>query len=304
MENIEKKLMTVEHHCLDTQYMHLRVHNYGEREKLASSIGKNGQLMPIIMIPSETQHWTLIDGHLRVQALKCLGSDTVTAELWQCDATEALLSIIKNHSGRPLDTFEEALLIKELHIKHGLTQDALSRRIGRDPSWVSRRLSLIEFLPDSILQALSNGEISLWVATRVLTPLARANSGHAEMLLNYLRKHFNSTRELEKFYKHYQSSNSQERANMAKDPGLFFKAQKILYAEKDANLLKEGPEGQWKYKLGIITNLLSDLTKLSTAVFFPHQTEANIQDLIEKFNNVWQQITKLNIKLEKFINAR
>ena len=79
--------MTVEHHCLDTQYMHLRVHNYGEREKLASSIGKNGQLMPIIMIPSETQHWTLIDGHLRVQALKCLGSDTVTAELWQCDAT-------------------------------------------------------------------------------------------------------------------------------------------------------------------------------------------------------------------------
>ena len=221
MATITKNLVTIEHHCLDLRYTHLRLHKKSSaQENLVSSIEQNGQLMPVIIIPGAQQNWILIDGYLRLQALKRLGADTVEAEVWQCDAMEALLAIIKMHSGRALEVFEEALLLKELHTKHDLSQNALSRHIGRDPSWVNRRLALIEFLPADTLQAMSNGEISLWVASRILAPLARANAEHAQMVLNYVRKNFHNTREMEAFYKHYQHSNRQERVNMVNKPAL------------------------------------------------------------------------------------
>jgi ParB/RepB/Spo0J family partition protein len=304
MENVKKNLMTVEHHCIDAQYVHLRCHKPSARAKITSSIEQNGQLMPVIIIPDSENQWTLIDGHLRVKALKCLGIDTVEAEIWQCDATEALLTIIKSHSGRPLDVFEESLLIKELHTKHGLTQDALSKRIGRDPSWVSRRLSLIEFLSDDILQILSNGEISLWVAGRILAPMARANLDHAQVLLNYLRKNFHSTRELAEFYKHYTCCNHQERVNMVNKPGIFFKAQKILTADKQSSLLKDGPEGQWKYKLSTVTTLLSELLLLAPTILYPRQEPENAQELVQKFNQAKVHFDTLNKKLGSLTNAR
>lgn len=231
MNAINKSLITVEHHCLQMRYKNLRLHKRSAIEKLTTSIEQHGQLVPAVVVSEAENQWILIDGHLRVKALKRLGKDTVEAEVWQCNTTEALLMVLKNHAARSLEAFEEALLLYELHTQHTLSQNELATRVGRDKSWVCRRLSLLEFLPHSVLQAISKGTISLWIATRVLTPLARANNAHAEKLLTYLLNHFHSTRELHSFYMHYQKSNRPERTKMVDNPELFFKAQNLLSNE-------------------------------------------------------------------------
>ena len=45
---------------------------------------------------------------------------------------------------------------------------------------VSRRLDLVCGLPDPLLQAVREGTFSPWAATRILAPLARANSDHGQ----------------------------------------------------------------------------------------------------------------------------
>mgnify|MGYP001792088307 CR=1 FL=1 len=202
-----KNIMTLEHHCLRTRYQHLRLHKQGALEKLATSIQTHGQLVPVVLVPESLNQWVLIDGHLRVQAFKRLGKDTVEVEVWECDTTEALLMVLKSHSSRTLEVLEEALLLQELHVQHNLSQNELATRVGRDKSWISRRLSVLECISNNVLNALLSNAISLWSVMRVLAPLARANSNHSEKLLIYLLKHFRTTRELQLFYHHYDKSN-------------------------------------------------------------------------------------------------
>ncbi len=99
--------------------------------------------------------------------------------MWHCTLTEALIMLFKNHSLRSPGVFEEALLLHELHTQHSLSQQALATRVGRDQSWISRRLSLVEYLPESILESLSKGSLSLWTGVRILAPMARAIPKHA-----------------------------------------------------------------------------------------------------------------------------
>lgn len=304
MTPITKKLATIEHHCIEQRYSHLRVYKRNNAiAKLMTSIERDGQLVPVIMITEPNNKIVLIDGYLRLQALQKLGKDTIDCELWHCDATEALLMLLKNHTGRALDTFEEALLLQELKEQHSLSQADLATRVGRDRSWVGRRLSLLEFLPENILQALRNGSISLWVASRILEPVARATPEHAQLMLDYLLKNHHSTRELQSFYHHYQHSNRQERTNMINQPDLFFKAQKLLTADKKAAKLKDGPEGIWKYKLDKITKLLSELIILMPSVFCTTQKERYSNELIDAFNRSKTQFIILNTAIERLIDA-
>jgi ParB family transcriptional regulator, chromosome partitioning protein len=47
-------------------------------------------------------------------------------------------------------------------------------------SWGSRRLQLLSGLTDIALAAVCDGRLSSWAASRVVAPLARANSDHAD----------------------------------------------------------------------------------------------------------------------------
>ena len=75
---------------------------------------------------------------------------------------------------------------------------------GRDVSWVSRRLDLLSGLPDAALAAVRGGKLSNWAANRVVMPLARANTEHADRLLTTLADAPLSTRELHCWFEHYQ----------------------------------------------------------------------------------------------------
>lgn len=287
METItSKNIIAIEHHCLQMRYAHLRILNRQALEKLMLSIEQYGQLKPVVVIPEAMNQWSLIDGYHRVKGLQRLGKDIVYAEVWECSSTEALIMMLKNRSNRPSGVLEEAFLLQELHRQHGLSQAALATRIGRDQSWISRRLSLVEHLSDSIQLALSQGSISLWVSGRVLAPMARAMPDHAQRLLNHLLKHPYSTREIQFFYDHYQKSNQKARSRMLDNPALFFKAHRHLRQEKQSAILRKGPEGKWREHCQTLVEALSSLSILAPDVFYRQTLQACSQSLKE-----WQGVT-------------
>jgi|SRR5687768_4963214 len=296
-----KNVMIIEHHCLQMRYAHLRAHNPKDLEKLTTSMEHYGQLVPVVVVP-EKEQWVLIDGYERVKALKRLGRDTVEAEVWHCTLTEALLMLLKSHSTRSSGIFGEALLLHELHTQQSLSQQTLAMRIGHDQSWISRRLSLVEHLPDSVLEVLSKGSLSLWIGTRILAPMARAIPGHTERLLTYLLKNPHSTREMHSFYEHYQKSNHRVRAKMVDNPDLFFKAQRVLETEKQIIALKNGPEGQWKAQCHTLTVLLSELTLLAPNIFF-RQTRQESRQPLQEFSQAKCKFDELNKTIREMVDC-
>jgi ParB family transcriptional regulator, chromosome partitioning protein len=277
-----KKWLTVEHHALELPYAKLRLPRRGLQEKLVASIDTHGQLIPVVIVPRVSEQWMLIDGYLRVNALRRLGIDTVSAEVWECEASEALLTFLMERPSRRLETLEEALLLQELHVQHGYSQTTLATRMGRDQSWVSRRLSLLDGLSDAFLSAIIEGKLSLWSATRILGPMARAIPTDAEKVLQYVITHAVSTRDLKAFYDHYQTSSKTQRANMVTNPELFFKAQKLCAMQKEADRLRVGPEGKWQSELRRVRNALMPLIPLVSELFRPQQEKQERLLLLEE----------------------
>jgi hypothetical protein len=73
---------------------------------------------------------------------------------------------------------EEALVLQSLHRDDGLTQVEIAALLGRDKSWVSRRISLIERLSEEVKEDIRLGLISV-ITGRELAKLPRGNQKEA-----------------------------------------------------------------------------------------------------------------------------
>jgi ParB-like chromosome segregation protein Spo0J len=249
--------LQVELHRLQLRFAETRVREPRAIDQLARSIESCGQLVACIAVREShgveelteegascvAPSWVLIDGYRRVQALRKVGCDLARVQQWNCDIAQGLLAVLSGSQGRACAPIEQALLLRELQVL-GLSQHEMARRSGRDVSWVSRRLQLVSELPDSVLAAVREGTLSCWAASRVMSPLARANAEHAEALLAAVREQALSTRELRAWLQHYQGATRQTRERMVLHPKLFLQAQLAQEQQLDVERLRAGPEGQ------------------------------------------------------------
>ncbi len=63
-------------------------------ERLARSIEQNAQLVQLVAVAEQADRWVLIDGYLRLEALRRLSRDSAQVELWDCPLAQALLLVL------------------------------------------------------------------------------------------------------------------------------------------------------------------------------------------------------------------
>ncbi len=258
METLE---MEIAH--LDLRYAHTRIMNKKSLLSLAASIEQWGQSMPVTTVAPDV----LIDGYRRVAALKLCKRDTVLAERWNCGEDQALMRLLAVGCEQRWDVFEQAAIIQELVVCHKVSQARVARLLGKDPSWVSRRLGLLEALPEEVLKKVRSGRLSSWSASRVLAPLARANGDHAASLCRWMSREHVSTREIAQFFDHYKSAANIVRERMAAEPAIFMKAMGARKQDKEAAVLRAGVEGKWRSDLRGALTTLRCLNRQTEALF-------------------------------------
>jgi len=291
-------LAAIEIAHLNLRYAHTRIRSVAAVLRLAEAIERFGQISPVLVVPgvAPPEH-ILIDGYLRVEALKRCGQDMVHAQIWPDKEAQALIHVLAQ--GRSWDIFEQAALLKELYGHHQLTQAQIARLLGKDKSWVSRRISFLALLPDEILAAVRDGSISSWSAHRVLAPLARANAEHAGKLADNLKKQSLSTRDLALFFDHYKKANRNTRQNMVDRPHLFLKALETTTSKKQAKVLSDGPEGRWVQEIKTAGSIFTRLINQVPVVLYAGQNEIEQSRLLTAFDKTWQ----LMIALEKTVRG-
>jgi ParB-like chromosome segregation protein Spo0J len=267
MENIQR----VDWHCLIARFAPLRLRDPQRLVRLTRSLRQQGQLVPVVAVAQagEPPRWVLIDGYRRVQALRAVGEDLVWVDVWACSVDEALLLCLARGPERGWEAIEEGALIQDLCTRHSLRD--IASRIGRDVSWVSRRRSLFSALPEELLEAVRAGRLSAWAASRILAPLARANTAHARALLTQLEHQPLSTRELERLYSHYQQAPRVQRERLVENPRLFLQALQSTEETRQSKRLAEGPEGAWCQDLAVVSQILKRLASQVPTLFAgPH----------------------------------
>ncbi len=117
---------------------------------LADSIRHNGIIQPISVRRKSDGRFELISGERRLRAAKIAGLRNVPCILIEAsDEKSAVYALIENLQRQDLNFFEEAQAIASLHYDHAMSQDELSRRIGKAQSTLSNKMRLLR-LPSDI----------------------------------------------------------------------------------------------------------------------------------------------------------
>ena len=220
--------MRLEFHQLDRRWEHLRVRHPARQRRLLASLAEVGQQTPIVVVAVEGQpdRYLVIDGYKRLAALQQLGRDTVEAVVWPMSEVEALLLDRSLRWSEQETALEQGWLLAELEQRYGYGREELARRFDRSTSWVSRRLALVDLLPEAIQQQVREGRISAHVAMKFLVPVARVSLEDCERMAAAFAQHHCDTRQAGQLYAAWRDASPRVRQRLLDQPELFFKTQR------------------------------------------------------------------------------
>ena len=128
---------------------------------LADSIREHGMLQPILVRPLENGSYQIVAGERRWRAARMLGLEEVPVTIRAMTDQETMqIALIENLQRENLNPIEEALGYQELMDQFGMTQEGISKIVGRSRSAVANSLRLLQ-LPEPIQQYLQEGSITV-----------------------------------------------------------------------------------------------------------------------------------------------
>lgn len=128
-------------------------------QELSESIKALGIIQPITL-KKEGDKFLIISGERRYRASKLAGLKSIPAYIRLVNDQGLLeMALVENIQREDLDAIEVALTYQRLLEEIGLTQEALSGRVGKERSTITNALRLLKLSPD-IQQAIRNGVIS------------------------------------------------------------------------------------------------------------------------------------------------
>lgn len=127
-------------------------------EELAASIETHGLLQPVTVRKAEDgKGYLLVAGERRFRAHQLLRRETIAAIATRGNPDE--LSLIENIQREDLSPLEEAAAMERMMSRHGYTQDALARVVGKARPTVTKLLKL-NALPEVIKAECATSHIS------------------------------------------------------------------------------------------------------------------------------------------------
>ncbi|MGE5727235.1 MAG: ParB/RepB/Spo0J family partition protein [Gemmatimonas sp.] len=145
------------------------------------SLAQHGQLSALTLFATG-DGLEIIDGFKRVRAARALGWSTLLARIDDVGSIDAKLRLRELHDRRGLTELEEAWLVRSLYREDHVAQPEIARRMGRDKSWVWRRLMLVESLDPDVQADVRLGLIAARSAVAV-SRLPRGNQQTASAVV-------------------------------------------------------------------------------------------------------------------------
>lgn len=219
--------MQLEFHQLDRRLAHLRAQRPERQRRLLASLAASGQQTPIVVVAVAQQkdRYLVIDGYQRIAALEQLGRDTVESVIWPMGEGEAVVLDRTLRFSPRESALEEGWLLAELEQRCGYGMEELAQRLDRSLSWVSRRLALVELIPESVQQQVREGKIAAAVAVKFLAPVARSSPQDCERMAQAWVKHRFTVRQAGQLYAAWRDAAASVRQRILEQPELFLKAQ-------------------------------------------------------------------------------
>ena len=170
IDNFEKKVYetATNEEIIEVNIDDLRPNPYQPRknfdinalQELSESIKTHGVFQPIIIKPS-IKGYEIIAGERRVRASKMAGLSKIPAIVRQLTDDQMMeIALLENLQRENLNALEEALAYKSLIEKLNITQEELSKKVGKSRSHITNILGILR-LPDEVKQMIIENKLSM-----------------------------------------------------------------------------------------------------------------------------------------------
>ena len=179
LESMEKQIYesASKEEIIEVPISELRVNPYQPRKyfndealsELAASIKEHGVFQPII-VKQSIKGYEIVAGERRYRASKMAGLTSIPAIVRAFTDEQMMeIALLENLQRENLSAIEEAIAYKSMIEQLSLTQDELSRKVGKSRSHITNILGLLR-LPKEVQQMVAEDKISMGHA-RVLSKL-------------------------------------------------------------------------------------------------------------------------------------
>ncbi len=136
-------------------------------QELADSIKENGVIQPIIVAKRGTGY-RIVAGERRWRASRLAGLKVIPAIVRDLTDQQTMeQALIENIQRQDLNPLEEAFAMDNLMKEHGLTQEALAKKLGKSRPAIANTLRLMN-IDESLQDFIRNGDLSAGHARALL----------------------------------------------------------------------------------------------------------------------------------------
>lgn len=152
---------------------------------LAESIRQHGMIQPICVRLLASGYYQIISGERRWRAAREVGLSEVPVVIIEADDRKAMeLSLIENLQREDLNAMEEAQGYLTLMQEFGMTQEAVSKRVGKSRSAVANAVRLLA-LPEDLKALVEEDKLTAGHARAILSiPDENARYALAEKIMS------------------------------------------------------------------------------------------------------------------------
>ena len=176
-------------------------------QELADSIKELGVIQPITLRKMEDDTYQIIAGERRFRASQLAGKTTIPAYILKADDEDTMeMALIENIQREDLNPLEIALAYQQLIEQHNLSQEQLSKRVGKGRATIANFLRLLR-LPGTIQLALKEKKIDMGHAKALLSL-----DSHSDQLniFHDIEKNHYSVREVEEIVRSIKEGKSEQ----------------------------------------------------------------------------------------------
>ena len=136
---------------------------------LSLSISEHGLIQPIVVMKNKSGRYTIVAGERRWRASKQAGLKEVPVVVNEyTDEEAAEITLIENLQREDLNPIEEAIGYRALLNDYNMTQEEISKKIGKSRSSIANSIRLLS-LDKEFAELLSKGELTSGHARAILS---------------------------------------------------------------------------------------------------------------------------------------
>jgi ParB/RepB/Spo0J family partition protein len=181
MDHVAPTITAIELEHLGERLSSLRLRPPDALREMERSLARHGQLVAVVC-HRQAGSVQVVDGFKRLIGARALGWSALRAEVHEVAGPAAKLLLWHSNARQQLSDLEEAWLVRALYREDKLNQPQIAQLVGRDKSWVCRRLVLAEGLTSEVESDVRLGLLST-TAAREVGRLPRGNQEKAAQVI-------------------------------------------------------------------------------------------------------------------------